>query len=73
MLLHWYACISMNTDFYMIYDISLETIWWALFNTSSIIWICPAVHEILANKALIVTDSLIFWLFVVTFVYSTYM
>jgi len=70
MSLYWYACISMNTDLYMIYDISLETIWWAFSNTSPIVWIHLAIHEILANKAFIVTDALISQLLVVTFVYS---
>jgi len=34
--------------------------------------ICLAVHEILANKAFTVADGMISQLFVVTFVYSTY-
>ena len=56
----------------MIYDILLllETVWWVLFNVSSIVWICLAIHEILTNKAFIVTDNLM--LFVITFVYLTY-
>ena len=70
MSLYWYACISMNTDFYMICDILLETIWWAL--SSLIMWICPVIHEILANKDFTVTDDLISQLFVVAFVHPTY-
>jgi len=62
----------MNTDLYMIYDISLETIWWALSNTSLIMWICPVIHKILANKAFTVTNGLISWLFVVAFVHPIY-
>ena len=72
MLLHWYVCISMNTDPYIIYDISLETIWWVFSNTSSIVWIHLAIYEILANEAFSVTDGLISQFFVVTFVHSTY-
>ena len=34
----------------MIYDISLETVWWALSNTSLIVGICLFVSEIIANK-----------------------
>ena len=34
--------------------------------------ICPAIHEILANKAFTVTDDLISWLFVATFVHPIY-
>jgi len=34
--------------------------------------ICPAIHEILANKAFTVTDGLISQLFVATFVPSVY-
>ena len=56
--IHWYACISINTDLYIMYDISLETKC-VLSNASSIIWIHSAVHEILANKAFAVTDGLI--------------
>jgi len=62
----------MNTYCYEIYHISLEMIWWALSNVSSIVWICLAVHEIIANKTFTVTDDLISWLFVVTFVHPTY-
>jgi len=72
MLLYWYACIYMNTGLYMRYHISLETVWWALSNTSSIMWICPAIHEILANKAFAVTNGLISQFFVVAFVHPTY-
>ena len=73
MLLYWYVCISMNTYHYEIYYILLEKVWWAFSNTSSIMWIYPVVHEILANKDFIVTDDLISWLFVVAFIYPTYM
>jgi len=72
MSLHWYACISMNTYCYEIYHISLEIVWWALSNTSLIVWIHLVVHEILANKDFTVTDDLISQLFVVTFVHPTY-
>jgi len=71
MLLHWYTCISMNTDLHMIYHILLETID-GCSNASLIMWIHSAVHEILANKAFAITDGLIFQLFVVTFVHCTY-
>ena len=43
-----------------------------LSNASLIMQIHIAIHEILANKAFIVTDGLISWLFVVAFVYPTY-
>ena len=33
----------------------------------------PVIHKILANKDFSVTNDLIFWLFVVTFVHSAYM
>ena len=33
----------------------------------------PAIHEILTNKAFVVTDGLISQLFVVTFVHPTYL
>ena len=72
MSLHWYACISINTYCHKIYHILLETVWWALSNASLIVWIHPAIHEILANKDFIVTDDLISQLFVVTFVHPTY-
>jgi len=62
----------MSTYHYIIYHISLETVWWALSNASLIVWICPAIHEILANKAFIVADGLISQLFVVTFVHPVY-
>ena len=71
MLLYWYACIFMNTDFYIIYDI-LGPDWWALSKTNSIMWIYLAIYEIIANEAFTVTDGLISWLFVVTFAYPTY-
>ena len=35
--------------------------------------ICLDIHEILANKAFTVTDDLVSWLFVVSFVHSTHM
>ena len=69
MSLHWYTCISTNTYRFEIYYISLETDWWALPNTSSIMRICPAVHEILADKAFTATDGLISQSFVVTFIH----
>jgi len=72
MLLYWYACISINTYCYKIYYISLETVWWALSNTSLIVWIPLAIHEILRNKYFTVTDNLISQLFIVAFVYPTY-
>jgi len=62
----------MNTYCYEIYYILLEMVWWALSNASSIIQICLVIHEMLANKAFIVTDSLISQLFV-AFVHPTYM
>ena len=69
---YWYAYISINTNLHIIYDILLETIWWALFNMGLIMQICPAIYEILANKAFTVTDGLISQLFVVAFVYLIY-
>jgi len=63
----------MNTYCYIIYYILLETVWWALSNTSLIMWISPVVHEILANKAFIVADGLISELFIIDFVHPTYM
>ena len=72
MSLHWYACISTNTYCFEIYHILLETDWWALPNASSIVWICSAIHEILADKAFTATDGLISQSFVVTFVYPIY-
>jgi len=59
MLLHWYAYIFMNTYLYEIYHISLKTIWWALFNTSLIVQIHLAIHEISANKTFTVTDGVV--------------
>ena len=73
MLLHWYACISINTYCYKIYHISLEMVWWVLSNASLIVWICSVTHAILANKDFTVTNDLISQLFVITFVHSTYM
>ena len=72
MSLHWYACIYMNTYHYKIYYISLGMVWWELSNTSSIMWICLVIHEILANKDFTVTNDLISQLFVVSFVHPIY-
>ena len=55
------------------YYISLETDWWALPNASSMVWICSAIHEILADKAFTVTDCLISQSFIFAFIPSTYM
>ena len=73
MLLHWYACISTNTYCFEIHHILLETDWWALSNTSSIVQIRLSIHEILADKAFTATDSLISQSFVVAFVHPTHM
>ena len=62
----------MNTYYYEIYHTSLETIQWALFNTSLIVQICQVIYEILANKYFTVTDDLISQLFVVAFVHPIY-
>ena len=62
----------MNTYYYEIYYISLETNWLALSNASSIVQIHSAVHEILADKAFTATDGLISQSFIVAFVYPTY-
>jgi len=51
------------------YNILLETSWWGIYNASLIVGICLVIHKILANKAFIVTDTLISQLFVVAFVY----
>jgi len=72
MSLYWYACISTNTYHFEMHHILLETNWWALSNTSSIVQICSAVHEILADKAFTATDVLISQSFVVAFVHSIY-
>ena len=72
MSLHWYACISTNTYHFEMYHISLETDWWALPNTSSIVRIRSAVHEILADKAFTATDGLTSQSFVVAFVHPAY-
>ena len=66
------TCISTNTYCFETYYILLEMDWWALFNTSLIVQICWAVHEILVDKAFTATDGLISQSFVVTFVYPTY-
>jgi len=68
MSLHWYACISTNTYCFETHHILLEMDWWALPNTSSIMWIHSAVHEILADKAFTATNGLISQSFVVAFV-----
>ena len=47
--------------------------WWALSNISSIMWICSAIHGILADEAFTATDSLISQSFVIAFVYPAYM
>ena len=73
MSLYWYACISTNTCCFEIYYISLEANWWALPNTSLIMWIHSAIHEILADEAFTATDGLISQLFVVAFVHPTHM
>ena len=72
MLLHWYACISTNTYCFETHHISLKTNWWALSNTSSIVQIYSAIHEILADKAFTATDGMISQSFVVAFVHPTY-
>jgi len=72
MSLNWYAYISMNTYHYEIYYILSEKFWWALSSASLIMWIYPAVHEILADKAFTATDVLISQSFVVTFVHPAY-
>jgi len=72
MSLHWYACISTNTCCFEMHHISLETNWWALSNSSSIVWIRLAIHEILADKAFTATDGLISQSFVVAFVHPAY-
>ena len=73
MSLHWYACISTNTYHFKTHHILLETVWWALSNTSLIMWIRSAVLEILADKAFTAIDGLIYQSFVVTFVHPTHM
>ena len=72
MSLYWYTCISTNTYCFETHHILLKTNWWALSNTSSIVQICPAIHEILADKAFTATDILISQSFVVAFVYPIY-
>ena len=72
MSLHWYACISTNTNCFEMHHISLKTNWWALSNTSSIMRFHSAFYEILADKAFIATNSLISHSFVVAFVSPTY-
>ena len=72
MSLHWYACISTNTYCFEMHHIQLEMDWWALSNTSSIVWIHSAVHEILADEAFTATDGLISQSFIVAFVHPTY-
>jgi len=63
--------------FSILWDFSMNSVAKALLaslfsNTSSIVWICLAVHKMLANKAFTVTDGLIFLLFVVAFVHPVY-
>ena len=72
MSLHWYACISTNTYCFEMHHMPLEMDWWALYNASSIMQICSAVHEILADKAFIATNGLISQSFVVAFVHPAY-
>jgi len=43
-----------------------------LSNANLIVQICPAIHEILADKAFIVADGLISQLFVVAFIHPAY-
>ena len=50
MSLHWYACIPINTDFYMMYNISSGNVWWVLSNASLIMEIHLVIPEIIANK-----------------------
>jgi len=66
------ACISINTDLHMMYDISLETVWWVLSNATLIIEICSVIPKIIANKTFTVTNGLISQLFVIAFVHPTY-
>ena len=54
------------------YHILLKTDWWALSNASSIIQICLAVHEILADKDFTATDGLVSQSFIVAFVHPAY-
>ena len=72
MSLHWYTCISTNTYCFEMHHILLETNWWALSNTSLIMQIWLAIHEILADEAFTATDGLISQSFVVTFIPPTY-
>jgi len=72
MSLYWYACISTNTYYFEIHHISLEMDQWALSNASSIVQICIAICEILADEAFTVTDSLISQSFVAAFIQPTY-
>ena len=72
MSLHWYACISTNTYCFETHYILLGTDWWVLSNTSSIVWIHLAFHEILADKDFTATDVLISQSFVILFVHLTY-
>ena len=50
MLLYWYACILINTNLYIIYNILLEMVWWVLCNVSLIVGICLVISEIIANE-----------------------
>ena len=42
--------ISINTNLYMVYNISLEAIWWALSNTSLIMGIYSVIPGIITNE-----------------------
>ena len=53
----------------MIYDISLETIWWELSNVTLIVRICLVVPKIIANETCSYWWS---WSFVVAFVHPIY-
>ena len=50
MLLHWYDCISLNSNWYVMYYISLETVWWVLSKASYIMQKYPAIPKITANE-----------------------
>ena len=45
---------------------------WKQFGEHFSMQICSAFHEILANKAFIVTNDLISQLFIITFIHPTY-
>jgi len=50
MLLYWYACISINTDYYKIYNKLLKTVWWVLSNISLIVGIYLVISKIITNE-----------------------